>query len=136
MSMPMTSATSVSSTNRWTTSAPHQRATPVTRTRRFLLGIWKASLCSLDHVAFHLRDRSGDRVEEGRLRLPQRELELAQQRVQALHGLERVSDVYVRGEGDLVEGLAARPSIREVDEVMRRLAQVGLVEIFFHVGEA
>src|SRR5690348_4978999 len=33
MSMPMTSATSGSSTRRCTSSAPHQRATPVTRIR-------------------------------------------------------------------------------------------------------
>src|SRR5713226_6132149 len=39
--MPMTSATSASLTSRWTTSAPHQRATPVTRTRRFLEGMSK-----------------------------------------------------------------------------------------------
>src|SRR5205823_8374338 len=36
MSIAITSATSGSSTNRCTTSAPHQRATPVTRTLLFL----------------------------------------------------------------------------------------------------
>src|SRR5437868_1946955 len=36
MSIPITSATSGSSTNRCTTRAPHHRATPVTRTRLFL----------------------------------------------------------------------------------------------------
>src|SRR6266852_5433829 len=201
MSIPITSATSGSSTNRWTTSAPHQRAMPVTRMRRFLLAIatsvypalpvglacydaWpvgSALPSRLTRVQTRLRrgqesiskiktagmgagarrsrppmrenrqvfphiyvrfitsrsicDRTTDLVEQGRFRLAQRKLELAQERVEALHRLDGVAYVHVRRQRDLVEGLAGRPSIREVDVVVRRLAEVGLVEVFLHVGE-
>src|SRR5437868_2549774 len=71
MSIPMMSATSGSSARRCTTSAPHQRATPVTRTRLLFEGTTppvyeagpsvqlgrscsSASVSSLDDVAFHV----------------------------------------------------------------------------------
>src|SRR2546421_13114959 len=120
MSMPMTSATSGSSVSRCTTSAPHQRATPVTRTRRFLAirsimpdspdhpGSARStcpvspdypgepgSVRSFDDVALHEDDGPRYGIEQRRLRLAQRELELAEQRVHRLHRLDRVADVDV-----------------------------------------
>src|ERR1700675_2123798 len=98
MSMPIPSATSGSSTSRCTTSAPHQRATPVTSIRRFFDGIRDQStqpLSSLDYISLHLRDAACDRFEEGRLRLADRPFELAEQRVQALHRLDGIPDVDV-----------------------------------------
>src|ERR1700716_3072608 len=122
MSIPIPPATSGSSTSRCTTSAPHQRATPVTRMRRrFLatsLSLRRGLVRAFDDVALHLRDGARHDVEQRQLRLPQRPLELAQQRVEALHRLDRVPDVNIRGEWNLVELLAARPPIREVDEVV------------------
>src|SRR2546429_7492234 len=56
------------------------------------------SVSALDHVAFHQHDRLGYCVEQGRLGLADRELELAQQRIQRLHRLDRVADVDVRGQ--------------------------------------
>src|SRR5438093_1687918 len=166
MSMPMTSATSGSSTRRCTSSAPHQRATPVTRIRRLratktqskrpsrpsivatirafgaserplvaTIHAFGALVGALDDVPLHERDRARNHLEQRQPGLAQRELQLAQQRVQRLHGLDRVADVDVRRQRDLVERLARRPSVGEVDEVVRRRAQVWLVEIPLHVGE-
>src|SRR6266851_10461351 len=156
MSMPITSATSGSSTRRWTRSAPHQRATPVTRIRRFRamnLSVWAAQplrrlrrhlpmngghalISSLDDVALHAQDGLRDSPQQRALRLAERELELAQERVDRLHGLDRVADVYVGRQRDPVQGVARRPPISEVDVVMRGRAQVGLVEVALHVGKA
>src|SRR5437899_11675316 len=119
MSMPMTSATSGSSTRRWTTRAPHQRATPVTRMRCFLAIVlqsmagsspgrsphpapkaptssWDGEVTNslvgpLDHVAFHQRDRAPYRLLDRRAGLPGCELELAEQRIERLHRLDRVA---------------------------------------------
>src|SRR5579864_3529475 len=107
MSMPMTSATSGSSTRRCTSSAPHHLATPVTRMRLFLgtnpestqahecrfciqirgrgpgpgpvLYTKPFSVGALDHVALHLRDRLGHHVAQRLLGLAQGPFQLAQQ---------------------------------------------------------
>src|SRR5437667_5613609 len=63
------------------------------------------SVRALDHVALHEDHGAGDAVEQGRLRLAQRELELAQQRVQSLHRLDRVTYVDVGRKRDLVQRL-------------------------------
>src|SRR5260370_20605782 len=47
-----------------------------------LRGHREISLSALDYVALHLQDGAGDDVEQGRLRLPHRELHLAQKGVQ------------------------------------------------------
>src|SRR5579864_4933143 len=60
----------------------------------------------LDHIALHLGHGARDGVEELRLRLAQSELELAEQRVERLHRLDRVADVDVGWERDLVERLS------------------------------
>src|SRR5258708_35379636 len=90
----------------------------------------------LDDVASHARDGLRHSIQQRALRLPERELELAPQRVDRLHGLDRVADVYVGLQRDPVQRLARGPSISEVDEVMRGRAQVGLVEVALNVGKA
>src|SRR5437667_3915010 len=105
MSIPITSATSGSSTSLCTTSAPHQRATPVTRMRRFFAmnlsvlapqplrrlrrhlpinGEEHFLISSLDHVALHQCDRARRGLAQRRFCLAKGELELAEQRVQGL----------------------------------------------------
>src|SRR5260370_24479339 len=90
----------------------------------------------LDDVALHAQDGLGHRLQQRALRLPERELELAQQRVDRLHGLDRVADVYVGLQRDPVQRLTRGPSISEVDVVMRARAPVGLVDLALHVGKA
>src|SRR5881628_2618938 len=70
---------------------------------------------TLDYVPLHERDGARNHLEQRQSGLAQRELQLAQQRVQSLHGLDRVADVDVRRQRDLVERLARRPSVGEVD---------------------
>src|SRR6266704_621597 len=139
MSIPMMSATSGSSARRCTTSAPHQRATPVTRTRLFFEGttppVYEAGpsvrlrrSCSLalvralDDVAFHDDHGLRGALEQRRFGLSERELELAQKRVDGLHRLDGIADVDVRRQRDLVQRLARRPPVGEVDVVVRRRA--------------
>src|SRR5579871_1705174 len=109
--MPTISATRGSSCSRWTVRAPHQRATPVTRMRRLLTIV----LCSLDDVALHRADRLANGLRERPGLLAQRPLELAQERVEALHRLDGIADVDVRRQRDGVQRLARGPAVGEVD---------------------
>src|SRR6266536_1014467 len=140
------------------TSAPHHRATPVTRTLRFFaipLSLWIrgsphpapaivrtnarttraevvdspdyhgkpfsasgegrcSSVRALDDVAFHEGHCPRHRIMERRLRLPDGELELAEERIEGFHRLDRVADVDVRRKRDAVERLSRSPAIGEV----------------------
>src|ERR1700687_508669 len=80
----------------------------------------------LDYIPLPLGHRSRDCFVERRFGLADRPLELSQQRIHSLHRFDRVTDVDVRWQGDLIQRLACRPAIREVDVVVRRLAKIGL----------